>query len=183
MAFASSPSMSHASATPPRRQQDASPAPPLSPVQRQLKQLGLLFAGAGFMAASIAVARRSVLRRQLESLPKFYSSNRAQLQQPVDSGERGLMAVQALGLATLNVMSFGVLLTGGISWAFDLCSLAELRGRTQAALRRQGGDFASPEDEQEMEKMMSSILDRLGMQKPQDASPKDQQGEGPDAPK
>ena len=116
------------------------------------------------MAASIAVARRSVLRRQLESFPKFYSSNRAS--GSVDSGERSLMAVQALGLATLNVMSFGILLTGGLAYAFDLCNLSELRARTRIALQRPGN--FTPEDEQEMEKMMGSIMDKLGMQKPQE---------------
>lgn len=71
------------------------------------------------------------------------------------------MAVQALGLATLNVMSFGILLTGGLSYSFDLCNMGELRARTQAALRRPGN--FSDEDEKEMEKMMGSILDKLGM--------------------
>ena len=115
------------------------------------------------MAASIAVARRSVLRRQLESFPKFYSGNR--VMHKIDSGERSLMAVQALGLATLNVTSFGILMTGGIAWAFDLCDVRELRARTQAALRRPG--TFSEEDEKEMEQMMGSILEKLGMQQQQ----------------
>ncbi|KAH0596817.1 hypothetical protein MHUMG1_05125 [Metarhizium humberi] len=138
---------------------------PLSPSERKLKQLGLLFAGAGFMAASVAVTRRAVLRRQLESYPRFYSSNRASLY--IDPGERSLMAVQALGLATLNVTSFGIMMTGGLAYSFDLCNIGELRERTQAALRRPGN--FSPEDEKEMEKMMGSILEKLGMQKPEEA--------------
>ncbi|KHN98788.1 uncharacterized protein MAM_03250 [Metarhizium album ARSEF 1941] len=140
------------------------PASP-SPSERKMKQLGLLFAGAGFMAASVAVTRRAVLRRQLESYPRFYSSNRASLH--IDSGERSLMAVQALGLATLNVTSFGIMLTGGLAYSFDLCNIGELRERTQAALRRPGN--FSPEDEKELEKMMGPILERLGMQKTQEA--------------
>ncbi|KAJ4248937.1 hypothetical protein NW757_008051 [Fusarium falciforme] len=132
------------------------------PWTRQLKQFGLFFAGAGFMAASVAISRRSVLRRRLDSLPKFYSSNR----QPVkfDSADRSLLAVQALGLATLNVMSFAVLLVGGISWGFDLSSIQELRERSQAAIRRPG--LVNPEDEKEMEKMMEDLMARLGMDKP-----------------
>ncbi|KAG6005724.1 hypothetical protein E4U21_007740 [Claviceps maximensis] len=156
------PSAAAAAASPSTRDGDAS-KPSLTPLQRQTRQLGLLFAGAGFMAASVAVARRSVLRRQLESFPKFYSGNR--VMQKFDSGERSLMAVQALGLATLNVASFGILMTGGIAWAFDLCNVQELRLRTQAALRRPGS--FSEEDEKEMEKMMGSILEKLGMQQHQ----------------
>ncbi|RSL53767.1 hypothetical protein CEP53_007641 [Fusarium sp. AF-6] len=136
------------------------PAP--SPWTRTLKQFGLFCAGAGFMAASVAISRRSVLRRQLDSMPKFYSSNR----QPVkfDSADRSLLAVQALGLATLNVMSFAVMLVGGISWGFNLSSVQELRERSQAAIRRPG--LVNPEDEKEMEKMMEDLMARLGMDKP-----------------
>ncbi|KAG5973832.1 hypothetical protein E4U55_000238 [Claviceps digitariae] len=158
----SQPSPPSPSASPSAHHGDASP-PFLTPLQRQARQLGLFFAGAGFMAASVAVARRSVLRRQLQSFPRFYSGNRAV--QTVNSGEGALLAVQALGLATLNVTSFGILLTGGIAWSFDLCDVRELRARTQAALRRPG--TFSEEDEKEMEQMMGSILEKLGMQQQQ----------------
>lgn len=134
-----------------------------SPFTRQLRQMGLFFAGATFLAASVAVSRRSVLRRRLESLPAFHTSNRHAT--AFDGTDRIGLATQALGLATLNVMSFGVLLTGGIGWGFDLCSVAELRQRTQAALQRPGS--MDPEAEKEMEEMMKSLLERLGM----DATP------------
>ncbi|KAG5926055.1 hypothetical protein E4U42_003689 [Claviceps africana] len=155
----SPPSNPEAAASPPTHTGDAPPSS-LTPWQRQARQLGLFFAGAGFMAASVAVTRRSVLRRQLESFPRFYSSNRVMPR--LDSGEGSLMAVQALGLATLNVASFGILLTGGIAWSFDLCDVRDLRVRTQAALRRPG--TSSEEDEKEMEQMVGSILEKLGMQ-------------------
>ena len=100
------------------------------------------------------------------SFPKFYSSNRAPAK--IDSAERSLLAVQALGLATLNVMSFGVMLIGGISWAFDLSSIAELRERTQAAVRRPGS--VNPEDEKAMEELMDELMGKLGMEKPQKPS-------------
>lgn len=77
--------------------------------------------------------------------------------------------MRALGLATLNVMSFGIMLVGGVSWGFDLLSLSELRQRTRIALSRPTG--LSPEDEkqaeQEMEKMMDNLMSRLGMKKPE----------------
>lgn len=130
---------------------------------RQLKQFGLFAAGAGFLAASVAVSRRAVIRRQVDSFPKFYSSNRAKIK--FDSSDRSLLALQAFSLATLNVMSFGIMLVGGVSWGFDLSSLSELRERTRAALRRPG--LVNPEDEEQMEQMMSDILARLGMEKPE----------------
>ncbi|CAM1502123.1 Fc.00g041070.m01.CDS01 [Cosmosporella sp. VM-42] len=143
-------------------QQETSPA---SPWIRPLKQFGLFAAGAGFLAASIAISRRSVLRRRLHTIPSFYTSNRAGPK--FDSSDRSLMAVEALGLATLNVMSFGIALVGGVAWGFDLSSTSELRERSQAAIRRKGFTNVSPEDEEEMKNMMSDLLGRLGMDKPE----------------
>ncbi|KAF5975748.1 hypothetical protein FBULB1_7227 [Fusarium bulbicola] len=133
---------------------------------RSIRQFGLLLTGAGFLAASVAVSRRSVLRMRHDLSPKFYTSNRHQVK--FDSGDRSLLAVQALGLATLNVVSFGVMLVGGISWAFDLSSIEELRQRTQAVTRRPG--MVSPEDEKAMEELIEGLMGKMGMEKPQKPS-------------
>ncbi|GKU00082.1 hypothetical protein FLAG1_05192 [Fusarium langsethiae] len=148
-------------------------AHPQSTWERSLRQMGLLLTGAGFLAASVAVSRRSVLRMRRDSLPKFYSSNQNPVK--VDMGERSFLAAQALGLATLNVMSFGVMLVGGISWAFDLASVAELRERTQAAVRRPGS--VDPEDEKAMEELMEDLMGKLGMDKPQKPSDAQEENE------
>jgi len=145
-----------------------------SPLMRQVREFGLFFAGASFLAASIAVSRRSVLRRRFDTLPPFHTSNR--YTKPFDGSDRVSLATQALGLATLNVMSFGIMLTGGISWAFDLCSV---RQRTQAVLQRPGN--VDPEAEKEMEDMMRSLLDKLGMDStpPEKPTPEDSKNEPP----
>jgi hypothetical protein len=96
-------------------------------------------------------------------MPKFYSSNRHLVK--VGAEGRSFLAAQALGLATLNVMSFGVFLVGGISWAYDLSSIEELQQRTQAITRRPGS--MSPEEEKAMEEMMEDLMGKLGMEKPQ----------------
>ncbi|KAF7544666.1 hypothetical protein G7Z17_g9770 [Cylindrodendrum hubeiense] len=140
--------------------QDKSPVPSWA---RSFRQFGLLFAGAGFLAASVAISRRSVMRRRLDSLPKFYSSNRDPIK--FDYSDRSGLAAQALGLATLNVMSFGVMLVGGIGWSFDLSSIEELQTRTRAAIRRPG-NLVNPEDEAHMEEMMEELMTRMGMDKP-----------------
>ncbi|KJZ79312.1 hypothetical protein HIM_01463 [Hirsutella minnesotensis 3608] len=158
----SMPSTTAGDGAPPSQSSPAAPAArtrEYSPLMRQVRQFGLFMAGASFMAASVAVSRRSVIRRRLEAMPAFHTSNRHA--PGVDAADRVSMATQALGLATLNVVSFGVLLTGGIAWGFDLCSVAELRHRTQAALRRPGN--MDPEAEKEMEDMMKSLLEKLGM--------------------
>ena len=38
-----------------------------------------------------------------------------------------LDAYEALGIATINVISFAVMMTGGTLWAFDISSMNELR--------------------------------------------------------
>lgn len=138
-----------------------------SPLSRQLRQVGLYLSGAGFLAASIAVSRRSVLRLRAATTPPFYLCNRNPASK-IDSQDRGLLAVRALGLATLNVMSFGVMLVGGISWAFDLSSVTELRERTRAQLAKPSN--LSTEDEAKMEKELEGLLDtvysKLGIPRP-----------------
>lgn len=146
-------------------QTTARPTP--SPLMRQLKQFGLFCAGAGFLAASVAVSRRSVLRMRKISYPHFYWSNRTPASR-MDSSDKGLIAVRALGLATLNVTGFGIMLVGGISWAFDLSSIQELRQRTRASLMRPG-NFSTEDEkkvEAEMEKIMDAVYEKLGMEKP-----------------
>ncbi|KAL7938229.1 hypothetical protein V8C35DRAFT_291306 [Trichoderma chlorosporum] len=130
---------------------------------RPLKQFGLFFLGAAFTAASIGVSRRSVIRHRRDTFPKFYSSNTVGPQEG-PSAEGALLGAHALGLATLSVSSFAVLLTGGLSWAFDLSSVEELRTKTRAALQRPGGEV-SPEDEKEFEQMMDNLMAKLGMDK------------------
>ena len=133
--------------------------PPASSRSRHLKQFGLCLAGAGCLAASIAVARRSVLRKQLESIPRFYVSNRHIPE--VDPADRQILAAQALSLATLNVTAFGIFVTGGLSWAFDLSTVTELRQRTRTSLMKSGN--LDVDDEKALEEMMDSLLSKLGM--------------------
>ncbi|KAM0246705.1 hypothetical protein ACHAQJ_010120 [Trichoderma viride] len=144
---------------------------------RPLKQFGLFFLGAAFTAASVGVSRRSVVRRQRDSFPKFYTSNQPGPQDGNNS-EGALLGVHAFGLATLNVSSFAVLLTGGLSWAFDLSSVEDLRVRTKAALQRPGGEV-SPEDEKEFEQMIDNLMAKLGMDKATSQSGDEEIQKGP----
>ncbi|TQV93483.1 hypothetical protein IF1G_08061 [Cordyceps javanica] len=152
---------------------DTSSTAHLTPAQRQVKQLGLLLLGAGFMAASVGVTRRAVLRRQREAVPRFFHSSSSYLPAAggsattLDAGERSSLAAQALGLATLNVAGFAVLLLGGTAWSFDLCSVAELQARTQMVMRRgksPGADgMLDEQDEKEVDNMVVALMERLGM--------------------
>lgn len=146
---------------------------------RSLKQLGLFFAGATFLALSTTLTRRSVARKQLAAQLKFYSpsstgqtslSGGASAEAAAASATKeeaphgSFMAVEALNLATLNVISFFVMLTGGVSWSLDLSSMDDLRALARRYTRGQGmdgstgGGLTDEEAEREVEEWVAKIL-------------------------
>ncbi|KAM3436521.1 hypothetical protein MY4824_004296 [Beauveria thailandica] len=162
---------------------DTSSTAHLSPLQRQAKQLSLFLLGASFLSASALITRRAVLRRQAEFVPRFFHYSRL-APGSVDSAARSSLAAQALGLATLNVAAFGVLLVGGTAWGFDLCSVAELQARTRMAVRRStggggGGVLMREEEEREVDRMVMGLMERLGV----DVEEMKEKGGGEETPK
>jgi hypothetical protein len=130
---------------------------PRTPIlsQRSLQQLGLFFAGAGFLALSTLITRRSVARKIAATVPKFYhQSNR-----PVTKmdGDSSLIALEALNLATLNVMGFGIMATGGLAWAFDVSGLEDLRNLARRHIGPPGGR-TDEEAEREVEEWVAKVL-------------------------
>lgn len=130
---------------------------------RNAKQLGLFFAGAGFLTASALIARRAVARRMLDSLPGFYQPShhgpKPPPRGPKEKGEDQLVAVEALGLATLNVFSFGVMMTGGLMFAFDISNVEELRRKARGSLYGTNG-VVDDAAEQQVEEWIAEVLSR-----------------------
>ncbi|TLS22564.1 uncharacterized protein PpBr36_09680 [Pyricularia pennisetigena] len=136
---------------------------------RSFRQLGLFFAGAGFLACTVGITRRAVLRKQVTAAPKFFSPSKYIKPEPrVDAqgnktkvidpeAEGGPLAVQALGLATLNVFSFAIMMTGGLSWAFDISSIDDLRVLARRKIHAGEGD-PDPGGEKEIEDWMSNMM-------------------------
>lgn len=108
------------------------------------------------------------MRLRKTSYPHFYWSNRTPASR-MDSSDKGVIAARALGLATLNVTGFGIMLVGGIGWAFDLSSIEELSHRTRRSLMRPGVIDSEGEKqvEAEMERFMDGIYEKLGLEKPE----------------
>jgi hypothetical protein len=120
-----------------------------------MKQLGLFFAGAGFLTLSTFITRRSVAKKLRATAPKFYvQSNR-----PVNKmdGDSSLIALEALNLATLNVVGFAIMMTGGVSWAFDLSNIDDLRARARKHIGP-GGGRTDEEAEREVEEWVAKVL-------------------------
>ncbi|KAK2075384.1 hypothetical protein P8C59_009513 [Phyllachora maydis] len=113
--------------------------------RRSLQQLGLFFGGAAFLGLSVAVSRRAVLRHIKSSQLKFYQpshSTQSSTQKGVKDPKDKLVALEALNLATLNVMAFAFMVTGGVAFAFDISSIDDLRRMTRQSIRRAGGEAA-----------------------------------------
>lgn len=123
--------------------------------QRSLKQLGLFWAGAGFLSLATLITRRSVARKTLSTIPKFYTpSNR-----PVTTigSDSSLIALEALNLATLNVVGFAVMMTGGFSWALDVSNIDDLRQMARKHIGPAGGR-TDEEAEREVEEWVAKVL-------------------------
>ena len=123
--------------------------------ERSLRQLGLFFAGAGFLTLSTLITRRSIARKRIATIPSFYQpSNR-----PVSkiSSDSSLIALEALNLATLNVMGFGIMCTGGLAWALDISSIDDLRKKARSHIGPAGG-YTDEEAEREVEEWVAKVL-------------------------
>jgi hypothetical protein len=122
---------------------------------RAQRQLGLFAAGAGFFLLSTAITRRSIVRRYKATIPKFYApSNR-----PSGNINGAMEAFEALNIATINVLSVGMMASGGLLWAFDIAGVEDMRRK----VRKQIGVDVSRTDqdaEEEIEEWFATVLAR-----------------------
>ncbi|KAF2476398.1 uncharacterized protein BDR25DRAFT_300417 [Lindgomyces ingoldianus] len=149
---------SAASVTPspqPSLQRDPEPAWESTPITsaRSLRQLSIFFLGATCLAVSTIITRRAIHRRLLRITPKFYEPNT----NPHEHFSPAMDAMQALNLATLNVFSVGIMVTGGTLWAFDISSLGEM----QAALRGRLGYENFDKHDQDVTEAPSSLEESI----------------------
>lgn len=68
-------------------------------------------------------------------------------------------ALEALNIATINVLSLGMMTVGGLLYAFDISSVEDLRRNVQRSLGVDG-IRTDQEAEEEIEELFNSILDR-----------------------
>ncbi len=120
---------------------------------RARKQLSIYLAGAGFFAVSTLVTRRAMARRYKETIPAFYHFNTRKPSAVGGARE----AFEALNLATINVFSLALMVSGGFLWAFDISGLDELRTRIRAGIGVQGSEKDANE---EIEEWIATVLAR-----------------------
>jgi len=71
-----------------------------------------------------------------------------------------LMAVEALTVATLNVVSWAIMVTGGALWAFDISNMDEMRKKIRGGLGVDGSGRTEQEAEEDMEEWLATVLAR-----------------------
>jgi hypothetical protein len=155
MAFAQLPSMAEPQSN--QASQMSTTSEPQSAFfsQRSQRQLGLFAAGAGFFCLSSFITRRSIVRRYKASIPKFYQMST----RPNHDVNGAMEAFEALNIATINVISVGMMLTGGALWAFDIASLDDMRSKVRTNM---GIDpiRTDQDSEEEIEEWFASVLAR-----------------------
>lgn len=67
-------------------------------------------------------------------------------------------AVEALNIATINVASLAIMITGGLMWGFDISGVEELRVRLREGLGLAGEGERNAEEE--FEEWLASTLAR-----------------------
>lgn len=81
-------------------------------------------------------------------------------------------AVEALSIATVNVLSVSMMFSGGLLWAFDISSVDDLRRKIRGNLGVDGEGRESRADE-EMEEWLATVLARKDEKKKQKRLKKD----------
>ncbi|MCJ1397592.1 hypothetical protein MMC11_000787 [Xylographa trunciseda] len=142
---------------PPYQPPPRAPTPPSLTSARSLRQLSLFAAGSTFLALSTLITRRAVARRRLAIFPSFYHPSN---QPPKQAVHGGLEAVEALGLATVNVVSFGMMIVGGALWAFDIAGVEDLRRTVRGGLGVDGTGRGEREVEEEWEEWLAGVVER-----------------------
>lgn len=71
-------------------------------------------------------------------------------------------ALEALSIATINVASTSLMLTGGLLWALDISTVDEMRQKHRAKMGLLAQE-TNPEDEKQMEEWVAAMMARLNI--------------------
>jgi hypothetical protein len=127
--------------------------------------LKLLLGGVGFFLCASIITRRALRRRRLVAMPPFYTGS-AYHHQPRVNG--AIEAVEALNLATINVVSLAMVAVGGTMYALDVNSIDDVRRLVRGGAGVDGTGRTEGDLEQELEEWVASVLDRKERRKETD---------------
>ncbi|CEJ57097.1 hypothetical protein PMG11_05804 [Penicillium brasilianum] len=123
--------------------------------------LKLFCGGVAFFALSVYITRRANIRKRLACIPPYYSSSI--YYQPQFNG--AMEAFEALNLATINVISFSMMATGGVMCALNVNNLEDMRKIMRGSLEGVAAGKSDEELEKDVAEWVSSVLgDRFDKQ-------------------
>lgn len=107
----------------------------LDPSHRHRRQQALFLGGLTFTLLSLTLTRRTIRRKRIVAYPSLFTPSHMHIAPPpgpqreMSKVEGSLMAIEALGLATLNVVSIFMAGIGGAMMWFDVAEMEDLRMR------------------------------------------------------
>jgi hypothetical protein len=117
-------------------------------------------AGVAFFAFSLLITRRSFARKRLQAHPAFYTDAPANVARQAAKTSGAMEALEALNIATINVLSVTMMATGGALWYMDINSMADARRMLRGGLGVDGTGRDETQAEEEFEEWMATVLSR-----------------------
>ena len=146
------------------------PSIPQTAQPERQKSKVILGAGLAFFAVSLLITRRSFARKRLATHPAFYANAPAHQAEQAQKVSGAMEALEALNIATINVLSLSMMAAGGTMWYFDINSMADARRVLRGGLGVDGTGKSEKEAEEDFEEWMATVLarkDAKGPRQPQ----------------
>jgi hypothetical protein len=151
---------------PPQPNHGLPKAPRLPQADRQRRQHAMLLGGFLFTSLSAMVTRRALIRKGLYKPAVANTAGTATLQQSSAAAEStpppppnsGLEAIEALGLATLNVTSLAMLAVGAFMTITDVAEIEDLRDQIRWTMGYDVYAVGETEADREMEEWVAEVL-------------------------
>ncbi|KIW15320.1 hypothetical protein PV08_05365 [Exophiala spinifera] len=145
------------------------PSPLRSPTTAERQDRGKVILGAGiaFFAVSLLITRRAFARKRLAANPAFYANSPAHQAEQAKKVSGAMEALEALNIATINVLSMSMIATGGTMWYFGINNMADARRVLRGGLGVDGTGKTEKEAEEDFEEWMATVLARKESKGPQ----------------
>jgi hypothetical protein len=133
-------------------------SPPTQEPNRNRNKI-IFGAGVAFFALSLLVTRRAFLRRKAASTSTgFYTNAPAHREEQAKNVSGAMEAVEALNIATINVLSVALMATGGTLWYLDINGLEDGKRFIRGGLGVDGTGRSEGEVEEDFEVWLATTL-------------------------
>jgi hypothetical protein len=138
----------------------ASPLPSSTQIDRPNRNAVIFGAGAAFFVFSLLITRRAFARKRFASSPAFYANAPGHQAEQAKNVNGAMEALEALNLATINVLSLSMMATGGTLWYLNINSVADAKRMIRGGLGVDGTGRSEKEAEEDFEEWLATTLAR-----------------------